>query len=57
MVGLRVVLPPAQQNNPDNLVNKGHRWAFHCWMQDRIVNERHIDKGKIEEREGDGGDG
>lgn len=45
-VKLRGVLLPAHHSHPDNLVNKGHRWASHCWMQDRSLNERHMDKRK-----------
>lgn len=29
---LRGVLLPAQHSNLDNLVNKGHCWACHCWI-------------------------
>lgn len=51
-VELRGVLLPTHHSHPDDLVNKAHRWASHSWMMGRKFNERHTDKTKTEEREG-----
>lgn len=56
-VELRGVRLPAHHSHPDNLVNKVHRWASHSWIQDRKFNERHMDKRKTEEGEGNSWEG
>lgn len=43
----RGVLPPALQNNPDNLVNKGTPLSLS--LLHASLNERHVDKGRERE--------